>query len=138
MNYKEPGHYRNECPKLKKDGSRKEGFKKNSFKTKKGLMATQDDSESDASESDSEEEQENMAFMATTSGSSSERESDLKEVFSDISRSDLESCLSESLSAYQKLRQKCKALKKVYEGTIEECDKLEIKVSELKDDILIL
>jgi hypothetical protein len=88
---KEPGYYKNECLKLKKDSSRKEGFKKNSFKTKKGLMATWDDSESDASESYSEEEHANVEFMATTFGSSSERESDPEEVFSDLSRSDLES-----------------------------------------------
>lgn len=66
-------------------------------------MATWDDSESDASESDFEEEYTNVAFMATTSGSSSEKESDSEEVFSDFSCSDLESCLSESISSYQKL-----------------------------------
>ena len=101
---KELGHYINECPKLKKDSYRKEGFKKNSFKTKKGLTATWDDSESDASKSDSKLEQENVAFMATTSGSTSEIESDSEEVFSVLSRSDLEACLSKSLSSYQKLR----------------------------------
>ena len=68
-------------------------------------MATWDDSRSDASESDSEEEQENVAFMATTSGSSSEKEYDPEEVFSNLSRSDLESCLSETLNLYQKLKQ---------------------------------
>ncbi|XP_050894413.1 eukaryotic translation initiation factor 4 gamma-like [Lathyrus oleraceus] len=57
----------------------KKGFKKNSFKTKKGLMETWDDSEPDASESDSEEEQANVTFMVTTSGSSFERESDSEE-----------------------------------------------------------
>jgi chromosome segregation ATPase len=79
-----------------------------------------------------------LAFLATTSGSSSKREFDPEKVFSDLSRSNIESCLSESLGSYQKLRQKFKALKRVLGGTIEECDKLEIKVSELKDDILIL
>ena len=63
-------------------------------------MESWDDSESDPSESDSEEEQANVTFMATISGSSSENKSDSKEVFSDFSRSDLESCLSESLSFY--------------------------------------
>ncbi|XP_050908877.1 lisH domain-containing protein C1711.05-like [Lathyrus oleraceus] len=71
---------KNDCPKLKKDSSRKESFKKNSFKAnKKGLMAIWDNSESEAPESDSEEEQENVAFMATTSRSSSETESDSEE-----------------------------------------------------------
>ncbi|XP_050919299.1 uncharacterized protein LOC127136822 [Lathyrus oleraceus] len=77
--YKEPGHYRNECPKLKKDSSRKEGSNKNSFKTKKGLLETWDDSKSNASETDSKEEQVNVAFIDTISGSSSERESDSEE-----------------------------------------------------------
>ncbi|XP_050916658.1 uncharacterized protein LOC127131797 [Lathyrus oleraceus] len=67
---KEPEHYRNECPKLKKDSSKKESFKNNSFKVKKKrLMETWDDSESEASKPDSEDEQANVAFIATTSGS---------------------------------------------------------------------
>ena len=97
-------------------------------------MATWDDSEPDSSDLDSEEEHANVAFMATTSRSSSERESDPDEVFSDLSRSDLESCLSESLNSYQKLKQNFKKLKRVLEGTIEECDKLDITASELKDE----
>jgi hypothetical protein len=68
--------------------------------------------------------------MAITSGNSSDGEFDPEEVFSDLSRSDLESCLSESLNSYQKLKQKFKALKRVLEGTIKDCDKLEITVSE--------
>ena len=91
-------------------------------------MATQDDSGSDSSESDSEE-QANVALMATTSRNTSDGESDSEEVFSDLSRSDLESCLSETLNSYQKLKQKFKALKGVLERTIKECDKLEITTS---------
>ncbi|XP_050909134.1 uncharacterized protein LOC127122904 [Lathyrus oleraceus] len=97
---------RNECQKLKKDNSKKEGLKKNSLKAKKkGLVAIWDESDSEASESVSEasefvseEEQANVAFMDTTSGSSSERESDSKE----------------------KLRPKFKNLEKVHEETVEE------------------
>ena len=76
--------------------------------------------------------------MATIYGSSSEREFDSEEVFSDFSHSDLEACLSESLSSYQKLRQKFKILKRVHEETVEECDKLEKEVSELKENNFIL
>jgi hypothetical protein len=76
--------------------------------------------------------------MATTSGSTSERESDSKEVFSDLSRSYLEAYLSESLSSYQKLWQKFKILKTVHEETVEECDKLDIDVFELKGNIFVL
>ncbi|XP_050890415.1 uncharacterized protein LOC127095827 [Lathyrus oleraceus] len=79
-------------------------------------METWDDSESEAPESDSEEEQANVAFMPTTSRSSSETESDSKE----------------------NLRQKFKNLKKVHEGTIEECEKLEKEVFELKENNFIL
>jgi chromosome segregation ATPase len=100
-------------------------------------MATWDDSESESSESDSEE-QANVAFMATTYGNSSDGESDPQEVFSDLSRSDLESCLSGTLSSYKKLKQKIKAIKEVLEGTIEECDKLEMTISELKNENLTL
>lgn len=57
-------------------------------------METWDDSESEASEPASKEEQANVAFMAITSGSSSERESNSEEVFSEFSHSDLEACLS--------------------------------------------
>ncbi|KAI5398607.1 hypothetical protein KIW84_064104 [Lathyrus oleraceus] len=130
---KETGHYRNECPKLKKESSKREGFRKNSFRTKKGRMATWDNSGSDSSESDSEE-QANVTLMATTSRNASDGESDSEEVFSDLSHSDLESCISKTLNSYQKLKQKFKALKEVLEGTIEEYDKLEITVSELKDE----
>jgi hypothetical protein len=129
---KETGHYRNECPKLKKDNPRKESFKKNTFRTKKGLMATWDDSESGSSESDSDE-QANVAFMATTSRSSSDEESE--EVFSELSRSDLESCLSETLSSYQKLKQKFKAIKGCLEAKFEECGKLEMTILKREDEI---
>src|SRR3954465_13558787 len=54
----EPGHYKNECPKLQKENPKKK------FHKKKGLMATWDDSESE-SESDSEGEQANFTLMAT-------------------------------------------------------------------------
>ena len=57
-------------------------------------MATWDDSEFKAPKSDYEEEQANVAFMATTSGSSSRTDSDSEEVFSEFSRSHMEVCLS--------------------------------------------
>jgi hypothetical protein len=134
---KETGHYRNECPKLKKDSSRRESFKKNSLRTKKGLMATWDDSESDSSESDADE-QANVAFMATTSRNSSDEESESEEVFTELSRSELESCLSETLNSYQKLKQKFKAIKGCLEEKFEECGKLEMTILELKDENKVL
>lgn len=56
---KDPGHFKNECPKLKKERS-----KKNFRGKKKGLMATWDDSE--YSEDEYEEERANMVLMACT------------------------------------------------------------------------
>lgn len=60
FDWKEPGHYKNECPKLKKDRQKK----KDSRGKKKGLMDTYDDSESP--EDDYEEEQANVTLMAIT------------------------------------------------------------------------
>ncbi|MCI25327.1 transcriptional regulator ATRX, partial [Trifolium medium] len=56
----EPGHYRNECPKLSDDKSKNK---------KKVLMATWDDSESD-------EEEGNIALMADTEATGTDSESD--------------------------------------------------------------
>ena len=54
---KEPGHYKNECPKHQKERRPKKFYKK------KGLKATWDDSQS---EEDSEEEQATIALMGIT------------------------------------------------------------------------
>src|SRR4051812_49736852 len=70
----EPGHFKNECPKLQNENPKKK------FHKKKGLMATWDESEDD---SDSEDEQANCALMATEDdGSEFTSESDSEEVFS--------------------------------------------------------
>ena len=57
-----PGHYKSECPNLKKKSRR--DFKEK----KKSLMATWDDSES--SSSDEDDEQANIALMVTTDSDS--------------------------------------------------------------------
>lgn len=77
----ELGHYKNECPKLKKDRPKKKDFRGK----KKRMMATWYDSES--SEDDYEEEKTNVALMACAEAptekiqSKSKSESDSKEVF---------------------------------------------------------
>src|SRR4051812_45689638 len=64
----EPGHFKNECPKLQKENPKKK------FHKKKGLMATWDESEL---ESGSDSEQANCALMATEDdGSESTSESE--------------------------------------------------------------
>src|ERR1044072_2032096 len=104
---KEPGHYRNECPKLKKHK-----------KSNKVLMATWDDSESE--EKDSEEEQAATALMARTDEESedrrmSEAESDSdeeNEVHSPFSYPELQACLLEMIEKHNSLLIKHKILEK--------------------------
>src|SRR3954463_12329224 len=125
----EPGHFKNECPKLQKENPKK------NFHKKKGLMATWDDSESE-SESDSEGEQANFALMATEDdGSESTSESDSKEVFSELSREELVSSLTELLELRAHLSIKYKKLRKQFEF---ETKKLEVENSELKEKVLNL
>ncbi|GAV62891.1 zf-CCHC domain-containing protein, partial [Cephalotus follicularis] len=78
---KKPGHYKNECPNLKrKEKFNKEQFKKKNelSKKKKAMIATWDDSDSSSSEEEeSDEEVVNLALMAMeedTSGDESESE----------------------------------------------------------------
>src|SRR4051812_9755115 len=123
----EPGHFKNECPKLQKENPKKK------FHKKKGLMATWDDLES---ESDSEGEQANLALMATVDdGSESTSESDYKEVFSELSIDELVSSLTELLELKAHLSIKYKKLKKIFES---ETKKLEVENSELKEKVLKL
>src|ERR1044072_6943118 len=110
---KKPGHYKNECPNLKKDGK-----PKSFHKGKKGLVTTWDDSESE--EEDSEEEQAAIALMARTDEESegertSEAESDSDEedeVLSPFSPHELKACLLEIIEKYNTLLIKHKILKK--------------------------
>lgn len=108
---KEPGHYKNECPKLRRKDRPRQKFL---IGEKKGLMDTWDDSES--LEDDSKEVKENVVLMARTEAcddkTQSESESDSEEVFFYLSRSELESCLSEILEKCQKLQNKYKDLNK--------------------------
>ncbi|GAV70124.1 LOW QUALITY PROTEIN: UBN2 domain-containing protein, partial [Cephalotus follicularis] len=59
---KKPGHFKNECPNLKK----KEQFKKKNeyFKKKKAMVATWSDSDSSSSEEESDEEVAHIAYIA--------------------------------------------------------------------------
>src|SRR4051812_10294165 len=123
----EPGHYKNECPKLQKENPKKK------FHKKKGLMATWNESED---ESDSEGEQANFTLMAIEDdGSESTSESDSEEVFSELSREELVSSLTELLELKAHLSIKYKKLKKQFEF---ETKKLELENSELKEKVLKL
>src|SRR3954469_17785174 len=123
----EPGHFKNECPKLQKENPKKK------FHKKKGLMATWDESED---ESDSEDEQANCTLMATEDdGSESTLESDSEEVFSELTRDELVSGLTELLEVKSQISLKYKKLKKLFEF---ETKKLELENSELREKLLKL
>src|SRR3954466_15224390 len=87
-------------------------------------------------ESDSEGKQANIALMATVDdGSESTSESDSEEVFSELSREDLVSNLTELLELKAHLSIKYKKLKKLFDS---ETKKLEVENSELKENVLKL
>lgn len=101
----EPGHYKNECPKLQKDRPKRSGDRR-----KKVLMATWYDSECSDSGSYSDGEHANVALMAdvdheeetSVSGSDSETE----EVFSNLTKEELSESLSEMFENYNTLKLK--------------------------------
>src|ERR1044072_612855 len=114
---KEPGHYRNECPKLKRD--------KKSDK-KKVLMATWDDSDSE--EEVSGDEQTARALMATTNVDSEDAQTpeaesvskEQNEVLSPFSPHELKASLLEMLETYNSLKGRYKALKETFAITSNE------------------
>ncbi|GAV62313.1 LOW QUALITY PROTEIN: zf-CCHC domain-containing protein/UBN2 domain-containing protein, partial [Cephalotus follicularis] len=57
---KKPGHFKNECPNLKK----KERFNKEQFKKKKAMVATWSDSDPSTSKEESDKEVAHIAYMA--------------------------------------------------------------------------
>src|SRR4051812_5281844 len=80
-----------------------------SLKRRKGLMATWDDSDSSDQESDSENEQPNIVLMATVDDESEfTSDSDSEEVFSELSREELVSSLTELLEIKAQLSIKYK------------------------------
>jgi hypothetical protein len=126
---KEPGHYKNECPKLKRDKKPKKDYKAK----KKWLMVTFDDSESE--EEDFDEESEVEALMATTSDKEADPEvvqslaansdfEDENKVFAYFSHYELETALSEIMEKHDFLLSKHKSLKKDFLTISEVCAKL--------------
>src|SRR4051812_36654551 len=100
------------------------------------MMATWDDLDSSDHESDSEDEQAKITFIATVDGEEeSASDSDSEEVFSELTREDLVSSLSEILEVKSKLSIKYKSLKKAFAS---ETRKLEIENYGLKEKVLKL
>ncbi|GAV86494.1 zf-CCHC domain-containing protein [Cephalotus follicularis] len=102
---KKPGHFKNECPNLKK----KENFIKEHSKKKKAMVATWDDSDlSSSEESGSDEEAVNFALMAMeedTSGDESENEVN-------FTFDELQIAYENLFKEYEKMCLKNKSLKK--------------------------
>lgn len=100
---KDPGHYKNEYPKLKP--------KKKFFREKnKVMMETRDDFES--LEDYSKEEKANMVLKS--SSEAFELESNSDEVFSHLTHSELELSLDEILEKIQKFKQRYKNLSQIH------------------------
>lgn len=127
---KEPGHFKDECPKLQKDRPRKKAEKK-----KKVRMATWDDSESSDASLESDGDCANAVFMADTGSEAesfgSKSESDSEEVFAELSRSELTKCLSEMFEKYNQIRIK---YKKMQSSLAYETNHLNAEIDELKEN----
>src|SRR4051794_15814014 len=100
------------------------------------MMATLDDSDSFDQESDFKDEQANIVLMTTVDAEEeSTSDSDSEEVFSEFTREDLVSSLSELLEVKSKLSLKYKKLKEIFPC---ETKRFEIENSELKEKVLKL
>ncbi|GAV81452.1 LOW QUALITY PROTEIN: zf-CCHC domain-containing protein/UBN2 domain-containing protein, partial [Cephalotus follicularis] len=107
---KKPGHFKNECPNLKKkERFNKEQFKKNEHsKKKKAMVSTWDDRDSSSSEEESDEEVVNLALMALEEDTS-EEESDNEVQFS---FDELQNSYEKLYDEYENVCLKNKPLKK--------------------------
>ncbi|XP_057451155.1 uncharacterized protein LOC130743069 [Lotus japonicus] len=127
---KEYGHYKSDCPKLKKDKRPRKVFKKKALVT---FDAT------DSDEAESEEDEAVEALMATTSrgAEASEDDSDSEnddEVFSNFSPSELRTALSEIMEKHDVLLNKHKELKRKYAVKTSSSEVHEKSVSELIEE----
>lgn len=120
-NYKKPGHYIVECPNLQKDKSRKESFQKKNFRSKfkKILMATWEELDNEE-----EDEEAKLALMASTFLESK----DIKQVFSNHSKSDLSTLCHDLVERCQQKSRHIKTLKK-------QCDLLKDKLNLSKEEL---
>ncbi|GAV67726.1 zf-CCHC domain-containing protein, partial [Cephalotus follicularis] len=124
---KKPGHFKSECPSLKK----KEQFKKSNehSKKKKAMIATWDDSDPSSSDEESDEEVANIAFMAIE-----EEEED--EV--NFSFDELQDAYENLFSEYKNVCLKNKSLKKNAISMSKEIETLKNENSNYINEIEIL
>ncbi|GAV83541.1 zf-CCHC domain-containing protein/UBN2 domain-containing protein [Cephalotus follicularis] len=132
---KKPGHFKNECPNLKKkEKFNKEQFKKKNeqSKKKKAMVATWDDSDpSSSEEEESDEEVVNLALMAVKEDAS-EDESDNEVQFS---FDELQNAYEKLYVEYENVCLKNKTLKKNVISMSKEIDNLKNKNSKYINEI---
>ncbi|GAV63488.1 zf-CCHC domain-containing protein/UBN2 domain-containing protein, partial [Cephalotus follicularis] len=124
---KNPGHFKNECPNLKK----KEKFIKEHSKKKKAMVAIWDDSDSSSSEEESDEEVVNFALMALeedTSGDESENEVN-------FTFEELQNAYENLFKEYENIGLKNKSLKKNAISMSNEIDNLKNENSKYVNEI---
>ncbi|GAV58757.1 zf-CCHC domain-containing protein/UBN2 domain-containing protein [Cephalotus follicularis] len=140
---KKPGHFKNECPNLKKkEKFNKEQFKKKNehSKKKKAMVATWDDSDPLSSkESESDEEVVNLALMAHEETESDSMEEDASEEESDnevqFSFDELQNAYEKLYVEYENVCLKNKTLKKNTISMSKEIDNLMSENSKYINDI---
>ncbi|GAV75366.1 zf-CCHC domain-containing protein/UBN2 domain-containing protein [Cephalotus follicularis] len=125
---KKPGHFKNECPNLKK----KERFNKEKFKKKKAMVATWSNSDpSSSEEEESDEEVVNLALMALEEDTSEdENENEVNFTFDE-----LQNAYEKLYVEYENVCLKNKTLKKNAMSMCKEIDNLKSENSKYLNDI---
>ncbi|GAV66027.1 zf-CCHC domain-containing protein/UBN2 domain-containing protein, partial [Cephalotus follicularis] len=124
---KKTGHFKNECPNLKK----KEKFIKEHSKKKKAMVATWDDSDSSSSEEESDEEVVNLALMALEEDTSEdESENEVNFAFEE-----LQNAYENFFKEYENICLKNKTLKKNAISMSKEIDDLKNENSKYLNEI---
>ncbi|GAV79808.1 LOW QUALITY PROTEIN: zf-CCHC domain-containing protein/UBN2 domain-containing protein, partial [Cephalotus follicularis] len=119
---KNPGHFKNECPNLKK----KEQFKKNEFKKKKAMVATWSDSDPSSSEEENDEEVAHIAYMTIED----EKENEVNFTFDE-----LQNAYEKLYVEYESICLKNKSLKKNVISMTKEIDDLKSENSKHINEI---
>ncbi|GAV58409.1 zf-CCHC domain-containing protein/DUF4219 domain-containing protein/UBN2 domain-containing protein [Cephalotus follicularis] len=124
---KKSGHFKNECPNLKK----KEQFKKKNeyFKKKKAMVATWSDSDPSSSKEESDEDVTHIAFMAIED----EEENEVNFTFDE-----LQNAYEKLYVEYENVCLKNKTLKKNVMSTSKEIDNLKSENSKYLNEIEFL
>ncbi|GAV61276.1 zf-CCHC domain-containing protein/UBN2 domain-containing protein, partial [Cephalotus follicularis] len=121
---KKPGHFKNECPNLKKKAQSKN--KDEYSKKKKPMVATWDDSDPSSSEEESDEEVANIAFMAIED----EDENEVNFTFDE-----LQNAYENLFNEYENACLRNKSLKKNVSSMSKEIENLKSEISKYISEI---